>query len=384
MITISLCMIVKNEEKTLNNCLQSIKGIPDEIIIIDTGSTDQTKNIAKKWTEKVYEFPWIYDFSAARNESFRYATQDYILWLDADDILKPEESERLKKLKSSLDYSIDAVSMKYHVLFNADNQVISSTRRIRLIKREKGFKWEGIVHEDLKCSQPITHSASDIIVTHTKNTSQNPSRNIEIYERAIKKGFSMAIQDYFHYARELTAHKQYLKAIEMYKICLDSPDISLANQLFIYHQLATCYAITGDLEKEHELTLLSFQLDIPQPVFCCRMGEFFIKKQEYEAAVFWYHLAIDIKIPSHHEWSVSQEIYQTWLPHKQLALCYYYLNDYKNSYKHNQQVLIYNSQDKDTLINLEVAKSLLEIQEKRKRFENSSAKLKKVETDIPK
>ncbi|QDZ76992.1 glycosyltransferase [Bacillus cereus] len=82
MITISLCMIVKNEEHTLDRCLQSVKGIPDEIIILDTGSIDRTKEIAKKWTNQVYNFKWIHDFSAARNEAFRHATMDYIFWLE--------------------------------------------------------------------------------------------------------------------------------------------------------------------------------------------------------------------------------------------------------------------------------------------------------------
>jgi Glycosyl transferase family 2. len=78
-ITISLCMIVKNEELTLDRCLTSIKDAVDEIIIVDTGSTDLTKNIGKKYTDKIFDFKWIDDFSAARNFSFSKATMDYIL-----------------------------------------------------------------------------------------------------------------------------------------------------------------------------------------------------------------------------------------------------------------------------------------------------------------
>ena len=87
MITISLCMIVKNEEDVLGRCLEGVKDIVDEIIIVDTGSCDTTKEIASKYTEKLYEFPWIGDFSAARNYSFSKATMEYIMWLDADDEL---------------------------------------------------------------------------------------------------------------------------------------------------------------------------------------------------------------------------------------------------------------------------------------------------------
>lgn len=84
-ITISLCMIVKNEEMVLSRCLESIKDIVDEIIIIDTGSTDKTKEIARLYTDKVYDFKWTQDFSQARNYSFSKATKDYQMWLDAEE-----------------------------------------------------------------------------------------------------------------------------------------------------------------------------------------------------------------------------------------------------------------------------------------------------------
>ena len=74
MIKISLCMIVKDEEQVLNRCLTSVEGIADEIIIVDTGSTDKTKDIAKKFTDKIYDFKWVNDFSKARNYSFSKAS----------------------------------------------------------------------------------------------------------------------------------------------------------------------------------------------------------------------------------------------------------------------------------------------------------------------
>ena len=89
-ITISLCIIVKNEENTIARCLESVKGLCDEIIIVDTGSTDLTKQIVEKYTDRIVDFTWIDDFAAARNFAFSQATMDYILWLDADDILETQ------------------------------------------------------------------------------------------------------------------------------------------------------------------------------------------------------------------------------------------------------------------------------------------------------
>ncbi|MEJ9268433.1 glycosyltransferase family 2 protein, partial [Bacillus thuringiensis] len=85
-ITISLCMIVKNEVEVLSRCLDAIRDGVEEIIIVDTGSTDATKKVAQQYTAKIYDFEWIDDFSAARNFAFSKATNEYILWLDADDI----------------------------------------------------------------------------------------------------------------------------------------------------------------------------------------------------------------------------------------------------------------------------------------------------------
>ena len=85
MYSVSLCMIVKNEEAVIGRCLESVQGMVDEIIIVDTGSEDRTKEIVERYTDKIYDFSWRDDFAAARNYSFSLASGDFILWLDADD-----------------------------------------------------------------------------------------------------------------------------------------------------------------------------------------------------------------------------------------------------------------------------------------------------------
>ena len=99
MITVSLCMIVKNEEKVLERCLDSIADLVDEIIIVDTGSWDRTKEIAARYTEHVLDFRWTEDFSAARNYVFSMATMEYIYSADADEVLSEENRERFRLLK---------------------------------------------------------------------------------------------------------------------------------------------------------------------------------------------------------------------------------------------------------------------------------------------
>ena len=111
MITISLCMIVKNEEKVLARCLDSLKGLMDEIIIVDTGSTDNTKEIARQYTDLVYDFSWCEDFAAARNFSFSKATMEYIYAPDADEYIDELNRKRFAMLKAALLPEIEIVQM---------------------------------------------------------------------------------------------------------------------------------------------------------------------------------------------------------------------------------------------------------------------------------
>jgi glycosyltransferase involved in cell wall biosynthesis len=99
---VSLTMIVRNEENHLPRCLESVRGLFDEIAIVDTGSTDRTIEIARSFGARVFEFTWIDDFGAARNESLVRAKGDYAFWLDADEVVEPEQREKLERLLRGL------------------------------------------------------------------------------------------------------------------------------------------------------------------------------------------------------------------------------------------------------------------------------------------
>lgn len=131
MTELSLCMIVKNEEERLARCLSSVQGAVDEIIILDTGSTDGTKDVASRFTQRVYDYAWDDDFSAARNASFAYATRPFILWLDADDVMERSEREKLMALKARLTADVDAVMMKYHAGIGRDGRPSLIYERVR-------------------------------------------------------------------------------------------------------------------------------------------------------------------------------------------------------------------------------------------------------------
>ena len=147
---ISLCMIVKDESSVIERCLNSVRELVDEIIIVDTGSCDDTVEKVKALGAIVYNFKWINDFSKARNFSFSKATKDYILWLDADDILNEQDICKFKFLKENLDINVDSVTMNYILSTDENGKYLTSLKRNRLVKRTNNFRWIGSVHEYLE------------------------------------------------------------------------------------------------------------------------------------------------------------------------------------------------------------------------------------------
>ncbi|WP_440113472.1 glycosyltransferase [Paenibacillus sp. QZ-Y1] len=140
--TIALCMIVKNEEQYLRRCLDSVKDKVDQIIIVDTGSTDATVDIAKEYTDEVYNFKWVNDFSAARNEAIKYATSDYILIMDADEYLD-EDSDLKADVSSECDYYF----LKVHNLLSQGQKIENTS--IRLFANFRGLYYRNRLHEHL-------------------------------------------------------------------------------------------------------------------------------------------------------------------------------------------------------------------------------------------
>ena len=164
MITISLCMIVKNEESVLARCLDSVASMMDEIIIVDTGSTDRTKEIAAQYTSRIYDFTWCDDFSAARNYAFSLATMDYIYCPDADEYLDLENQRRFLRLKGALLPEIEIVQMNY--ITPPDFNTVQNCKkepRPKLFKRLRTFSWVDPVHETIRTDPVIYDSDIDIL-----------------------------------------------------------------------------------------------------------------------------------------------------------------------------------------------------------------------------
>ena len=350
-------MIVKDEEEVLRQCLNSVKEICDEIIIVDTGSTDNTKAIAKEFTNKVIDFTWINDFSAARNFAFSHATMDYILWLDADDILLQQDLQKFKNLKKKLDISIDAVSMIYHTAFDEYGNPTFSFRRNRLVKRVNNFRWIGPVHEYLEVGGNI--STTHIAITHRKNDKTKHSvqsdRNLKIYEGRLEKGEEFSPRDLYYYANELKDHAQYKKATMYYQLFLATKKGWVEDEIRACINMAECYRNLGIVDKEKESLVMSICYDVPRPEVSCRLGDLAKNVNNFKKAITWYRLALEIVEDDHQ--GFKQEAYSTWYPHLQLCVCYWESGDVVLAEKHNNQAKKYRPNDSKVKYNEEFFKN---------------------------
>lgn len=338
MVTISLAMIVKNEEKNIRRCLNSVYGVVDEIIIVDTGSKDKTKEICSLYTDKVYDFKWIDDFSAARNYSYELATMEYILWLDADDYLLPEDVIKLKKLKKNISSEYNAIMMKYVTGLDSKGNETFSYYRERLTKKSCNFQWNEPVHEYLDTSGPIGESNIRIIHGKKRKTALKSGRNLKIYERYLKEKGYLSPRGTYYYARELKDHNRIKEAINQYELFLDTNMGWLEDNIAACSDLAKCY-FEINLDTLALTTLFkSFLYDTPRAEVCCQIGYHYQEKEEYERAIYWFQLILTLKMPKNC-WGFMQPDCWAYIPLIECAVCYDRLGDYKRALQFNNRAL---------------------------------------------
>ncbi|GIO10758.1 beta 1,4 glucosyltransferase [Cohnella xylanilytica] len=347
MITVSLCMIVKNEEEVLARCLDSVRDLVDEIVIVDTGSTDGTKEIASRYTDRIYDFEWIYDFAAARNYSFSLATQDYILWLDADDRLRERDRKLFASLKETLDPAVDSVAMEYHLLLDAEGNPAAMSRRNRLVKRSRGYRWHNPIHEYLEVNGNVY--LTDIAVTHDRKGSHS-ARNLDIFQRMMERDGGLFGRNLLYYGNELADSQRYAEAAEIYEKFLSQPVEYFEDHLLACSKLAECRHHLGDMEGKLRSLVRTMEYDIPRADFCCAIGYCYQDRGEIRKAIFWYELALRLEKPLHH-FGILNLICWTWLPHLQLCICYGLLGELERAYEHNEKALEFLPRDPNLLSN---------------------------------
>lgn len=331
---LSLCMIVKNEEDVLERCLESVRETVEEIIIVDTGSTDKTEEIARKYTDHVYHFPWNEDFSDARNFAFSKATKEYCMWMDADDVLEQQDKMALLHMKKLSSGQEDVIMMRYHVSFDEQGKPVYSYYRERIVRNNEKYRFKGRVHEAITPSGNIVYS--EIAVTHRKIHTAEPGRNLHIYEAQKEAGEAFSPRDQFYYGRELYFNGRYLDAIAVLETFLEEGKGWRENNIEACRTLALCYAKLEKRSKARQALTASFEYDIPRAEVCCDLGGQFMVDSQYEQAIFWYEQALGKKRDDTSGAFVSPDCYE-YLPSIQLCVCYDRLGEIEKARQYNEK-----------------------------------------------
>lgn len=220
---LSLALIVKNEEKNLARCLDSVAGLWDELVIVDTGSTDRTREIAKKYTDKIYHFEWVDHFAKARNFSFSKCTKPWIMWIDADDVLKPEDVKNIREQFLNITATkphVDYILINYHYWVNPptlNGAPLATQLRERIIRKEKGI-WRGRCHEHIMINWSRSEPIKDAYVWHLRDAmdvQMDQNRNIKLMKLAVKEDPSA--RNHFYLGDEYKGAGQLDDAIEIYR-----------------------------------------------------------------------------------------------------------------------------------------------------------------------
>lgn len=216
---LSLCMIVKNEEETLELCLKSVENYVDEIIIVDTGSLDNTKQIALKYTDKVYDFKWCNDFAKARNFSISKASNEWILVLDADEVIKHFNINSINKFCDQYDAYVGRI--KRINIYEDKYGEKKYIERVNRVFNKNYFQYDGIIHEQVVSKNRINYNNNnvDIVVEHI--------------------GYSKEI---------LSKTNKIIRNVELLKIAIDEN----SNDPYLYYQLGKSYFMGNDFENSYK------------------------------------------------------------------------------------------------------------------------------------
>ncbi|MDR4889993.1 glycosyltransferase [Fredinandcohnia sp. QZ13] len=290
--TLSVCMIVKNEEKYLTRCLESIRNQVDEIIIVDTGSTDNTVKIAEEFGARVYHYEWKNDFADARNFSINKASYEYILVLDADEFL--DHDARIKEVLS--------LGKDYYVLNiknNMSNGYVSYHQAIRLFKNNINLSYYGKIHEHLNVdeSSNLTNGFGNFIIHHdgymqdTFKEKDKYNRNIEILLKEVSESpsgynlFNLGVQ--YKVGRK---YKEALKALKKsYFLSKDQVYVP-----YLLYQMGDCLLMIGKIEDGINLMKDATKLFPKYTGFYFMLGTLYSNKNYLLDAEYAYKKCLEL------------------------------------------------------------------------------------------
>jgi glycosyltransferase involved in cell wall biosynthesis len=332
---ISLAIIARDNEHILPRLLESVKGVFDEIIVVDTGSTDKTKEVAESYGAKVFDFEWVDDFSAARNFAYSKCTGDWVMWLDTDDsVINAKEIPKLVEQIDS-DTKMGAIVMPYKYIVDSGGNDLAPQYRIRLTRAGE-YQWKGACHEDLIQNRRLNSVASeDVTIMHHAEESDSQSkleRNKRILEKALdkeKKAKNVDARTVLYYAHTLFGLRDWETARDAYEIYVSmsgwEEDLYLATW-----RLGMCEREAGNYSGSLEAIRSAWTIEPQAPEAYIQLSLTFLAMKMYEKAISAASAAQSMDV-NYKRLTVSFPMEYVWNPLIVQAQAYTELNRYEDA-----------------------------------------------------
>jgi Glycosyl transferase family 2 len=290
---ISVALIVKNEEHTLGRCLNSLRSAVDEIVVVDTGSDDATREVARRYTDHVFDFAWRNDFSAARQFAFDQAQCEWVMWVDADDVAI--HAERIRPLLANAPAAVSGFYWRYVT----DRDVWGNSQcefwRERCVRNDGSFQWVGPVHEVLAFRGTGTGAlvqSDDVVIEHRperRRTMQKLSRNLEIMEAERDNSGSVSPRLLFYLANDTASAGDSEKALLLYERYLQVSEWD--DERYIAHtRVAGLRRARGEYRAalEADQCAVDIHPDWPDSYFGLAESNYYLK--DWAAVIRWTEL----------------------------------------------------------------------------------------------
>ncbi len=303
MIQLSACLIVKNEAAFLPRCLESIRSFVDEIVVVDTGSNDDTVKIARSYGAQIHHFPWVNDFAAARNESLSHARGKWVLYIDADESIDTLNAVKIRQVIARED--IMGFTVRQRIPQSDDN--IASAFFIeycRLFRCQPDIRFEGSVHEQiLPAIERIGGRVlrTDIVFHHwayaasEEKKRHRAERNLRYLSAELKKSQEDSFL-YFNMGMTYRELGQRDDAIRSFQYALEKDDGRIKRELIgqAHLNLSKLYLDIGDCARAEHHAQMSATLDTANPLASYLLATMAVSKEQFKTAIFYLENALQI------------------------------------------------------------------------------------------
>lgn len=304
MLKLSACMIVKNEESVIERCINSYKAIVDEIIVVDTGSSDETKKIALELGADVYDFNWEGDFSAAKNFALGKATGNWVIFLDADEYFPNDMAKKIPDLVKKYGQGQRKIILTKMINIDEDDgEILCDFSQARIFKNESTLRYSGKIHESLKSSGPkieaVLVDEKELKIMHTgyskRLAEEKARRNLDMLLQEIENGNNDP-RLYSYIATSYSTLKQPEEAIKYSKKYLKSgAKMEGIDSKLYYLLIADMMAINSDFEEVYEIIQEAIKKFNDNPMPYAYLGQWYYAKKEYQKAIESFEKTINLQ-----------------------------------------------------------------------------------------